>query len=107
MEPFGIYTKFQTAPECREELVAILLRAAEAVSGADGCRLFIVNRDSADDSATWVTELWDSREQHQASLELPGSTALIEKALPLLAARPEQIQLVPVGGTGVQIDTRA
>ena len=89
----GFYTKFTTKEGDRERLIELLLRAAASMDTVQGSQMYIVNKDMKDASATWVTEIWDSSEAHAASLGTEGAEELIGKALPLLTARPEQIQL--------------
>ncbi len=48
-----------------------------------------------------VTEIWDSEEEHSASLSIEGVKELISEALPLLADPPEQIKLDVLGGKGI------
>ena len=50
----------------RDEMVAILLAG---VSGMPGCLSYIVATDPADANAIWITEAWDSKASHDASLD--------------------------------------
>ena len=97
----GFYTKFTTKEGDRDALIALLSEAAASMDTVQGSRMYIVNKDMKDASATWVTEIWDSSEAHAASLQMEGAKELIGKAPPLLTARPEQIQLLPVSGKGI------
>lgn len=72
-----------------DELVAILLQAAELVSSLEGCRLYVVGKDRGDDKIIWVTEIWDNQEDHARSLQLEAIRELISKAMPLIESFPE------------------
>ncbi len=98
---YGMQVKFTANPGQGDDLEAILLEAAEAAGGADGCRLYIVSRSPESAETVWVTEAWTSREAHDASLKNEDAQALIQRALPLLAGAPEPSELWPVGGKGL------
>lgn len=71
MAGFAMCGKMTTAPENRDALVAILSQAAEMMRTAEGCHSYIVYTDADDAGAVWVTEMWESKEAHDASLTLP------------------------------------
>ena len=52
----------------RDELAAILAGASE---GLPGCRSYVVALDTSRDHMIWVTEVWESKELHEASLKTP------------------------------------
>jgi quinol monooxygenase YgiN len=81
-----------------DAVLAILL---EGIGGMPGCRAYVVARDPADANAIWVTEVWDSKDSHQASLALPSVRAAIEKARPLIAGFDSHVVTEPVGGVGI------
>ena len=85
-------------PGQRDVLIAILL---EGLSGMPGCLSYIVARDLADPDAIWVTEVWDSQESHQASLNLPSVKQAIAQGRPLIARFGERYETIPVGGHGL------
>lgn len=66
-----------------------------------GCLSYIVARDPADADAIWITEVWDSRESHAASLRLPAVRAAVARARPLIAGFDSGTETVPVGGVGL------
>lgn len=98
--PFGLYGKLVTQPGKRDAVVDVLLRDVDALKEA-GCLAYIVNRAVDDATAVWVTEIWESPEAHQASLELPSVKSAIAEAMPLLTGEFEQIKLDVVGGLGM------
>jgi quinol monooxygenase YgiN len=58
-------------------------------------------RAAADADALWITEVWDSAANHQASLSLPAVKATIAKARPLIAGFSNRVETVPIGGYGL------
>jgi quinol monooxygenase YgiN len=100
MSKFGLYGKIVTQPGQRDALVAILLEAAGTMPDVPGCDLYIINLSPTEPDAIWVTEVWQSREAHAASLTRPEVQALIARGRPLIAGG-ERIEVVPVGGKGL------
>lgn len=84
----------------RDELLAILVEAAGAMNEVKGCHLYIVHTDNADPDAIRVYELWDSKEDHDASLQNQETRQLIAKAMPLINGRPEGMEWEAVAGKG-------
>lgn len=83
----------------QKELTTILLKASQLMEEVCGCRLYAVSRDREDDSAVYVTEIWDSKEDHDLSLTSEKVKNLIMKAIPLLENNPEKGQeLELIGG---------
>ncbi len=80
------------------QLSAILLEAAALVSTAKGCRAYVVSRVADEPDTVWVTEIWDSKEDHDQSLQLPGVRELIGKAMPILAGQPQKGQELEILG---------
>jgi quinol monooxygenase YgiN len=59
-----------------------------------------VNISATEPDAVWVTEVWSSLADHEASLTRDESKALINRGLPLIAGG-ERIEIVPIGGKGL------
>lgn len=86
-------------PGKRDELIAILLNG---VADMPGCLSYIVAKDPADAEALWITEVWDSKASHEASLTLPSVQEAIAQGRPLIAGfGPERFETEPVGGHGL------
>ncbi|MFV0604383.1 MAG: putative quinol monooxygenase [Niabella sp.] len=84
------------------ELASILLEAAALIANAKGCHLYAISKDANDASAVWVTEVWDTKEDHDNSLSVPGVRELISKAMPILEGAPQKGQeLELLGGHGI------
>jgi quinol monooxygenase YgiN len=94
----GLIGKATCVPGKRDEFVAILL---EGVGAMPGCLSYVVARDPEDPDAIWITEVWDSKESHAASLKLPEVRQAIAKGRALIANFGEQTVTEPVGGYGL------
>ncbi|HEV7345800.1 MAG TPA: putative quinol monooxygenase [Devosia sp.] len=90
---YGLIGKLLAAPGKREELLAILMDNTDTMPG---CRSYIIARDPASDDGIWVTEVWDSKDSHAASLQLPHVQAMIAKARPIIAGFGERFETEPV-----------
>lgn len=85
-----------------EELANILIEASQIVGSLKTCKLYIISLDKQENDLIWITEIWDSKEDHYNSLELDQVRVLISKALPLLAEMPNKGQEFEViGGYGL------
>src|SRR2546421_3864738 len=101
MSAYGCYVKFTALPEQRDALVEHLLRAAAGVRSVAGCELYLINTSPTEPESVWVTEVWRSQQEHDASLTTPDAQEAIKQVLPLLAGLPEKIDVLPVGGKGL------
>ncbi|HEV2460350.1 MAG TPA: antibiotic biosynthesis monooxygenase [Ktedonobacterales bacterium] len=101
MSAYGCYVKFTAQLGQRDVLVEHLVRAAAFAQNTAGCQLYLINTSPAEQESVWVTELWGSQQEHDASLSGEGAQAAIQQVLPLLVGPPEKFDLVPVGGEGL------
>ena len=90
---FGMIGKIKAKPGTRAELVAILSGGTGAMPG---CLAYLIAEDAADPDAIWITELWDSKESHAASLKLPAVQEAIAKGRPLIAGFELSAETRPV-----------
>lgn len=95
---YGLIGKMTAAEGQRDALIAILL---DATVGMPGCLSYVIARDAADANAIWVTEVWDTKANHDASLSLPRVREAIAKAKPLIAGFGPSTVTTPVGGQGL------
>ncbi len=95
---FGLIGKMIAVPGQRENLIAVLL---DGIEGMPGCLSYVVARDAKDENALWITEVWDSKDSHSASLKLPSVQAAIAKGKPLIAGFGDYFTTEPVGGVGL------
>jgi len=99
-EMYGLIGKMTAAPGKRDALISILL---EGVAAMPGCLSYIVANDTSDANAIWITEAWDSKASHDASLSLPSVKEAIAKGRPLIAGFSDRVVTTPVGGTGLAL----
>ena len=76
MSAYGCYVKFTAQPGQRDTLVEHLLSAAAFVEKIAGCELYIINISPTEPESVWVTEVWRSQEEHDASLTVEGFQAI-------------------------------
>jgi quinol monooxygenase YgiN len=94
---YGLIGKMTAQAGKRDELVRILLGVAEM----PGCLSYIVCNDPTDANLIWITEAWESKGAHAASLSLPSVKDAITKARPLIAAMSAVAETTPIGGHGL------
>lgn len=93
--------KFRVHDGNRNDLVEILLQAADVVVQLPGCHAYIVNEDIADETRVWVFEIWNDKESHDASLKDDRVRSLIANAMPLMDGMPAGVELKVIGGYGL------
>ena len=94
---YALIGKFTATGGDQDALGEQLLKAAAGMENATGCLQYLVYLDDAD--GVWVSEIWRSKEDHAASLQLPGTSELIAETRPLIAAI-ESFPLQLLGGHG-------
>ena len=95
---YGLIGRMLAAPGEREELLAIMLGGNEIMPG---CISYIIARDPKSEDGIWITEVWDSKDSHGASLQLPHVQATIARAKPIIAGFDQYFETEPLGGIGV------
>jgi quinol monooxygenase YgiN len=100
-ELYGMHVEFAAQSGRAEELEAVLREAAEGTRTDEDCLLYLVSRSPDRDWVVFVTEVWTSREAHDAALEDPRVRELIERARPLMGGQPHATPLRPRGGKGL------
>ncbi|TJZ63533.1 antibiotic biosynthesis monooxygenase [Sphingobacterium olei] len=87
-----------------DRLADMLLDASKLVSTAIGCRLYVIGKDENDLNSVYVTEIWDSKEDHDNSLKVESVRELIARVKPILGAQPTKGQELEIlGGSGITI----
>ena len=95
---YGLIGKMTTLPGQRDALIAILIEGTDKMPG---CLSYIVAKDPSDENAIWITEVWDSQTNHEASLKLPAVQRAISRGKPLIAGFGNRVVTEPVGGYGL------
>jgi quinol monooxygenase YgiN len=99
MSKYGMYVKFITHDRKREKLAHTFLQVAQMMNTVTGCELYVINQSVEDENAIWVTEVWSSKEAHQASLSMEGNKDYIMASLSLIKQVEKELQ--PLGGHGI------
>jgi quinol monooxygenase YgiN len=102
MSYYGLIGKMTVVPGQRDALLSILL---EGVADMPGCLSYVVAKDPADANAIWITEVWDSKASHGASLTLPVVKQAIARGRPLITSFESSVVTEPVGGYGLPAPT--
>ena len=97
---YGIIGKMNATEGSREKLIDILINGTKDMPG---CKLYAIAADTTDETAIWITEIWDSEESHQASLQLPSVHNAIAQGKPMIAGFGDRHIVRPIGGLGVTI----
>jgi len=97
---YGYIASMKTRPGRRDEVVTILLSGADGLRAA-GCDLYVVGVSDTDDVTIVISEVWRSKEHHDASLQLPETKAAIGTAMPMLTGEFSTQEVTVVGGLGV------
>ncbi len=95
---YGLIGSMTAQPGQRERLAGFLL---EGLRDMPGCLSYIVANDPQDSDKLWITEVWDSPDNHRASLQLPSVQAAIAKARPIIAGMGDRQETIPLGGHGL------
>lgn len=95
---YGLINRFVAHPDQRDALVAAM---TSDVGAMPGCRSFVLAHDPKDPDAVWITEVWDTKAQWEASMEIPGVKASIEVAMPLIKDFGTTVETEVVAGHGL------
>lgn len=96
---YGLIGKMSAAKGKRDELIEILLEGTDKMPG---CLSYIIAKDPEDENGIWITEVWESQTDHEASLKLPSVQAAIAKGRPMIAGFSDRRVTEPVGGHGLK-----
>jgi len=102
MSKYFLHGKLTAKNGQAQILTSILLEASKMVSTAKGCKFYFISRDKNDENSVWVTEIWDSKEDHDNSLKTEAVRELISRAIPIIEGQPQKGQELEVlGGKGI------
>jgi quinol monooxygenase YgiN len=97
---YGYIGSMKTQPGRRSDVVDILVGGAEGLRAA-GCLQYTVGVAAADEVTVWVSEVWHSKQAHDASLQLPAAKEAIARATPMLASGFPRVETTVAGGLGL------
>jgi quinol monooxygenase YgiN len=95
---YGLLGQMKAHPGQRDALATLLI---DSLGAMPGCRSYVVALDAMDADALWISEVWDDKSSHDASLALPAVQQLIASARPLIAGFGARIETTPIGGIGL------
>ncbi len=95
---YGIIGQITAVEGRRKALARILL---EGSVGMPGCLNYVVALDEARKQDLWITEVWENREAHRASLQLPAVQAAIAAGRPLIAGFAARFETQPIGSQAI------
>ncbi|MFI7546892.1 putative quinol monooxygenase [Actinoplanes sp. NPDC049599] len=96
---YGYLATMRTQAGHRDDVVRILLDGVDGLR-AVGCRVYLVGVSPAEPDLIWVNEVWESKERHDASLQMPETKAAIARAMPMLTGEFTGQELTIAGGLG-------
>lgn len=98
MAKYGLHNKLVAIDGKQQELASILVQASNLLKALVSCKLYLVSLEKEDNNAVWITEVWDSKEEHAHSLSDPKVKSFISQAIPLLASPPKGGQQLEILG---------
>lgn len=99
MSQVARYGKMVAHQGSGEKLAEILITAADGLAGNPGCELYLVSRQAGEPDTIWVTELWRSQADLDASIEQIRGSADVAAAMALVR-EAQMIELDLIGGKG-------
>jgi quinol monooxygenase YgiN len=90
---YGLIGKFRAHPGRRDALVALM---KSGTAPMPGCISYVLATDPAEPDLIWITEVWETKAHHAASVEIPAVAATIKAAMPLIAGFEMHQEVVPV-----------
>ena len=97
---YGLFGKFVAQSGKRDELLEILLQAAELLKKNEKCFLYTVGKND-NPNEVLVYEVWENKEAHDVSLEPENIRTLIMTAKPFIADMPAGVEFQALGGKGL------
>ncbi len=94
---YGLIGQISAVSGKRDELALILV----GTGSMPGCLSYVVAADPSEPDSLWVTEVWESKQDHEASLQLPSVQAAIAAGRPLIAGFDMRVETKPMGGIGL------
>jgi len=92
MNSYLLHGKLTAKEGQRQTLAEILIQASKLMATAKGCHLYAVALDEKDAHSVYITEIWESKEDHDNSLKVEGVRELIMTAMPILDGQPQKGQ---------------
>ena len=97
---YGLFGKFIAVEGERDNLASILLEASDLLRENADCIHYVVGK-SENENDVWISEVWNSKEAHDDSLNPENIRNLIMSARPLIKEMPEGTEYDVLGGKGL------
>lgn len=91
---YGLIVSIQAVVGQRDTLISIL---HDGMKDLPGCIYHTLAKDKADENLIWISEAWESQDDHSAALQLPSVQEAIAQGRPLIAGMPTRAETIPVG----------
>jgi len=101
MSKFSLYGKFTIKEGERDNMVNILLEAAESMKGLDECLIYLISTSESEPNCVFVYEVWSDETAHQESLKLEATQTHIQRARPIITGMERISTLKTIGGKGI------
>jgi quinol monooxygenase YgiN len=95
---YGLTGSMMCKPGQRAAVIAILLAGVERLRDA-GCHAYIVGEGEPEEVV--VFEVWESKQHHDDSLNLPEVRESIARAMPMLTGEFSSREFSIIGGLGL------
>ena len=89
------------SPHPQAEAQALDLAEKAIALRSVGCLQYTVGASSDDEVTIWTCEVWGTKEQHDASLQLAETKEAITRAMPLIAGDFTRSETEVRGGLGL------
>ncbi|MDE1468312.1 putative quinol monooxygenase [Aurantiacibacter sp. D1-12] len=93
-ETYGLIGQIRANPGKRAELIGHLLAGTRNMPGNIA---YLIAEDLSDPDSLWITEVWQTKTDHENSLSLPSVQDAIANGRPLIAGFGTRVETRPVG----------
>ena len=98
---YGLIVKLTSVQGGRGALIRAM--GGEDSASVPGCLSFILAEDADDENVLWITEVWTSKESHEASLKAPQVKEGLADADTLIAGFAKVATTKPVEGSSLPL----
>ena len=97
---WGMIAKITCVAGKRDDMIALL---TESAAKMPGCLSYVVAIDASSQDVVWVTEVWESQQDHDRSLTLRQVQNVLPRAKPLVANLERIATTTPVWGAELKV----
>ena len=97
---YGLFGKFVAINGKSNELAEILIQASELLKENADCLSYVVGQ-TPNSNDVWISEVWNSKEAHDNSLNPENIRNLIMTARPMIKDMPDGTEYEVLGGKGL------